>query len=69
MNCIRCEIARAKLRAIIYHNMRWPVEELAEDLTARYRGEYYAVRNEHGAGVFRRNDNPDAPSIPIRFFD
>lgn len=68
MACIRCEIARAKLRAIIYCNMRWPVEELATDLTARYAGEYYAVRNEHGAGVFRRNDNPEAPSIPIWFF-
>lgn len=68
MNCLRCELARAKLRAIVYHNLRWPAEELAADLTARYAGEYFVVRNEHGAGVFRRNDNPNAPSIEIWFF-
>ena len=68
MACIRCEIARAKLRAIVYHNMRWPAEELAADLTARLPGEYYAQRNEHGAMVYRRNDNPEAPSIEIWFF-
>jgi len=68
MACLRCEIAKAKLRAIVYHNMRWPAEELAADLTARYAGEYFAVRNEHGAGVMRRNDNPNAPSIEIWFF-
>ncbi len=68
MNCLRCELVRAKLRAVIYHNARWTAEELAADLTERYKGEYYAVRNEHGAGVFRRNDNPEAPSIAIWFF-
>lgn len=68
MNCIRCEIARAKLRAIIFANMRWPVEELAADLTARYAGEYYAVRTGQGAMVYRRNDNPEAPAIEIWFF-
>ena len=68
MNCIRCEIAKAKLRAVVWSNMRWPAEELAADLTARYRGEYVAVRNEHGAMIFRKNDNPEAPDIEIWFF-
>lgn len=68
MNCIRCEIARAKLRAIIYANMRWPAEELAADLTARYAGEYFAVRNEAGAMIYRRNNNPEASAIEIWLF-
>lgn len=68
MACIRCEIARAKLTAILYHNMRWSAEELAADLSERLSGEYYAQRNEHGAMVYRRNNNPDAPPIEIWFF-
>lgn len=68
MNCIRCEIIRAKLQAILYANMRWPAEQLVNDLNDSLRGVYFVIRNEHGAQVYRKNDNPDAPHIEIWFF-
>lgn len=68
MKCVRCEIARAKVRAIFYYNMGLSPEALAVDLSGRYEGEYFVRRNEHGAAVYRRNDNPIAPAIEIWFF-
>lgn len=65
MNCIRCEIARAKLRAIIYNNMRWPAEQLVNDLNKSQRGVYLIERDHNGSQVYRLNDNNQAPDILI----
>lgn len=68
MKCLRCEIAKAKLRAILYHNMRWSAAELVNDLNALYDGVYYLVRNDHGAMVYRKSDVEGSPAIEIWFF-
>ena len=67
MKCLRCEIARAKLRAILYANMRWPVEKLVDDLNAMFKASYYRIRNSKGAIVYRDNDGP-GPAIEIWHF-
>lgn len=69
MSCVRCEISRAKLIAIVFSNLGFTAQEVASHLTKRYEGTYFVVHNEHGKGVMRRNNNPDAPSIPIWMFE
>jgi hypothetical protein len=68
MKCIRCEILRAKLRAILYKNMRWSVEELVDDLNAGLPGVYYCNRHEGGAEVYRESDVVGSPAILIASF-
>lgn len=67
MKCLRCEIARAKLRAILYVNMRWPVEKLVDDLNATFAAGYYRIRDANGATVYRDNDGL-GPAIEIWHF-
>lgn len=60
MTCIRCEIAKAKLKAMLYENMRWSVEDLIKSLNEKYQGFYYQKRHSGGVTVYRRTLFPSA---------
>ena len=68
MNCIRCEILRAKAWAILYHNTGRSASELVNKLNDTQEGVYYHVANEHGAMVYRKSNVDGAPAIEIWFF-
>lgn len=47
MNCLRCELTRAKLKALALYSVGIPFDRIAERLSACY-GENYYARAKHG---------------------
>lgn len=47
MNCLRCELARAKVKALALYSVGWHFERIADKLSKDY-GEAYYVRVQHG---------------------
>lgn len=70
MKCLRCELIRAKLYAIICYNTTRDVDALMSKLNTDLTGAYFYSRRWHPADgyattIFRFNDNPLAPNIEI----
>ena len=42
MNCLKCELARAKLKALALYSVGWPFDRIAEKLATDYAEGYYA---------------------------
>lgn len=71
MNCIRCEIARAKLWAILYHNTGRSAADLVNKLNETQDGVYYRHCNlSFGImeTVYRKSNVEGAPPIEIWVF-
>lgn len=47
MNCLRCELARAKVKALALYSVGISCDRIAERLSASY-GENYYARAKHG---------------------
>ncbi len=63
MNCVKCEVMRAKIRATIGFNVGNELSEIAETLSSIYGTSYYV----EGYKVFRSTSTP--PYKPILIFE
>ena len=68
MNCVRCEIMRAKLRAIVMFNLGATIEEIVESLNIAYSGVYVAHWLAHGVEIRRSPSDKVEASVLIAFF-
>lgn len=44
MKCVRCEIIRAKLKAVLMYSLGYSIEEIVEELNGSYSGLFEAQR-------------------------
>jgi len=54
MNCVKCEITRAKIKANVYEMLGLNSKDIAKRLTERYGTKYYAIETN----VYRENTLP-----------
>lgn len=68
MNCLRCELARAKALAILFWNLRKQPGDLVNRLNDTLTGSYFEVSNEHGSMIYRKSNVEGSPNVEIWFF-
>lgn len=54
MNCLHCELTRAKLKAAVLVNVGWPLEKIAQHLSEAYGERYYV----EGGAILRASKLP-----------
>lgn len=68
MACVRCEIARAKVRAILLYGVGYSIEEIITELNDVYSGIYVAEWQGHNVEIRRVPNESVSESVLIASF-